>query len=137
MKGTLISALKVTTFVAVLAAISFSTSAVAKKGGGGGGGGGGGSGCPRAILCPDVWIPVICSDGVVYSNDCYAYQQCATGCVPYGDSESIQSAFRSKCPRPIECPDVYDPVTCSNGITYPNACYAYRACATGCGGSGT
>lgn len=42
----------------------------------------------------------------------------------------------AKCPRPgINCPDVYDPVTCSNGKTYPNSCYAYVACATGCGAS--
>ena len=40
------------------------------------------------------------------------------------------------CPRDIQCPDIYDPVTCSDGVEYPNACYAYRACATGCGSSG-
>ena len=51
-----------------------------------GGGGGGGSKCPRTgISCPDVWMPVICSNGVVYSNSCYAYVACATGCQPYGD----------------------------------------------------
>ncbi|MCO6438285.1 MAG: hypothetical protein J5J06_14415 [Phycisphaerae bacterium] len=44
-----------------------------------------GSGCPRTgIYCLDVWDPVICDNGVVYSNDCYAYVACATGCVPYG-----------------------------------------------------
>ena len=36
----------------------------------------------------------------------------------------------------IQCPDVYDPVTCDNGVTYPNACYAFAACATGCGEGG-
>jgi len=40
-------------------------------------------GCWRNIECLDVWRPVICSDGRVYSNDCYAYRACATGCVPY------------------------------------------------------
>ena len=50
--------------------------------------GGGGTGCPRAIECLDVWQPVICSDGNVYSNGCYAYRACATGCVPYGDEAS-------------------------------------------------
>ena len=46
-----------------------------------------GSGCPRqGIYCLDVWKPVICSNGVVYSNDCYAYVACATGCVPYGEA---------------------------------------------------
>ena len=52
---------------------------------GGGGSGGTGSGCPRqGIYCLDVWQPVICSNGVVYSNSCYAYVACATGCTPYG-----------------------------------------------------
>ena len=41
------------------------------------------------------------------------------------------------CPRPnVFCLDVWDPVTCSNGVTYSNACYAYRACATGCTSGG-
>lgn len=39
--------------------------------------------CPRpGVYCLDVWDPVICSNGQVYSNDCYAYRACATGCVP-------------------------------------------------------
>jgi hypothetical protein len=41
------------------------------------------------------------------------------------------------CPRDILCPDVYDPVTCDGGVVYPNACYAYAACATGCGAPGS
>lgn len=41
------------------------------------------------------------------------------------------------CPRDIQCPDVYDPVTCDGGVVYPNSCYAYAACATGCGASGS
>jgi hypothetical protein len=45
-----------------------------------------GNGCPRVgIACADVWDPVICDDGQVYSNACYAWVACATGCVPYGD----------------------------------------------------
>lgn len=32
--------------------------------------------------CLDVWDPVICSNGVVYSNSCYAARACATGCGP-------------------------------------------------------
>jgi len=41
------------------------------------------------------------------------------------------------CPwKDIQCPDVYDPVTCDNGVTYPNGCYAFAACATGCGEGG-
>jgi hypothetical protein len=42
-------------------------------------GGGGGTGCP------DVWNPVICSNGVIYSNGCYANLAKAKNCVPYGD----------------------------------------------------
>ena len=39
--------------------------------------------CPNwDLVCPDVWIPVICDDGVTYSNQCYADRACATGCVP-------------------------------------------------------
>lgn len=34
--------------------------------------------------CLDVWNPVICSNGVVYSNACYASRACATGCTPWG-----------------------------------------------------
>jgi len=45
---------------------------------------GGGFGCGRGIYCLDVWDPVICPNGVVYSNDCYAFKACQTGCVPYG-----------------------------------------------------
>lgn len=36
------------------------------------------------LFCLDVWDPVICDDGNVYSNDCYARRACATGCEPYG-----------------------------------------------------
>lgn len=35
-------------------------------------------------------------------------------------------------PRQCICLDVYAPVTCSNGITYSNACRASCAGATGC-----
>lgn len=34
--------------------------------------------------CLDVWRPVICADGNVYSNDCYAARACQTNCVPWG-----------------------------------------------------
>jgi len=40
------------------------------------------------------------------------------------------------CPRDILCPDIYDPVWCDQGM-FPNACYAYAACATNCGGAGS
>ena len=42
-------------------------------------------GCPKDILCLDVWDPVICADGITYSNQCYADRACAPGpCVPAG-----------------------------------------------------
>lgn len=48
-------------------------------------------GCPRiGVMCLDVWNPVICSNGFVYSNSCYAYVACATGCVPYGNGGPIE-----------------------------------------------
>jgi len=37
---------------------------------------------PHAI-CPEIYSPVICSNGQVYSNQCFADAACATGCVPY------------------------------------------------------
>ena len=39
------------------------------------------------LNCPDVWIPVICSDGNIYSNFCYASQAGATGCVLWGGDD--------------------------------------------------
>jgi hypothetical protein len=42
--------------------------------------------CPReGILCTLQYDPVICSNGQVYSNSCFAYVDCATGCVPYNE----------------------------------------------------
>lgn len=38
----------------------------------------------------------------------------------------------AKC-GPDRCLDVYNPVTCPNGQTYPNACYAAKACQKNCG----
>ena len=40
------------------------------------------------------------------------------------------------CPRDINCPDIWDPVWCDQGM-FPNACYAFAACATNCSGGGT
>jgi hypothetical protein len=34
------------------------------------------------LICMDVWDPVQCDDGKIYSNACYAKRACATGCVP-------------------------------------------------------
>lgn len=38
------------------------------------------------IACPENYAPVICSNGVVYSNSCFASAAGATGCVPYADA---------------------------------------------------
>jgi hypothetical protein len=35
------------------------------------------------------------------------------------------------CPKDIQCLDVWQPVTCADGVTYSNQCYADRACAPG------
>lgn len=59
----------------VLVAGGMLTAATLAAGGGGGGG----------TECPDVWDPVICSNGQVYSNYCYASKAKAKGCVPFGD----------------------------------------------------
>jgi len=96
--------------------------------------GGGGDGCPReGIFCADIWDPVICDDGQVYSNDCYAWVACATGCVPYGDDGPIVvESTKANCDRPRFCPELWAPVICDDGRVYPNDCYAQKKCATGC-----
>lgn len=60
----------------VVAIVASATSALAAKPIGGGCGGG--------RYCLDVWRPVLCPNGQVYSNDCYAARACQTNCVPYG-----------------------------------------------------
>jgi len=44
------------------------------------------------------------------------------------------AAHADKCvPDPsLICPDIYAPVICNDGVTYPNQCYADRVCAVGC-----
>jgi len=36
-------------------------------------------------LCPDLYAPVICSNGKIYPNQCYADRAKAKNCRPYGD----------------------------------------------------
>jgi hypothetical protein len=51
-----------------------------------------------------------------------------------GARAADSSASAKKCkpnPNPI-CYQIYAPVTCSNGKTYTNQCYADADCATGC-----
>ena len=41
--------------------------------------------CPNSgMFCPTYYDPVICDDGQVYSNACFASVACAKNCVPYG-----------------------------------------------------
>ena len=74
----LVPYVKAALVVAVVVAIAISATAYAKKPGGGD------DECPRDIMCPDYWDPVICDDGQIYSNACYAYAACATGCESLG-----------------------------------------------------
>ncbi len=42
--------------------------------------------CGQGIYCLDVWQPVLCPNGVVYSNSCYALKACQNPslCTPAG-----------------------------------------------------
>ena len=35
-------------------------------------------------VCPQIYAPVICDNGKVYPNQCYADRHHAKNCVPYG-----------------------------------------------------
>jgi len=52
------------------------------------------------------------------------------GSAVIGLASAAQAVIRP--PGRCICPDVYSPVTCSNGVTYSNQCYANCAGATGC-----
>ena len=39
--------------------------------------------CGDLQACEAIYAPVICSNGVIYDNRCYADADCATGCQPY------------------------------------------------------
>lgn len=79
-----LSTWKIAVMVLVVVAIAAGSYAMAK-------GKPGGGRCPdRLIFCLDYWDPVICDDGQVYSNECYARRECATGCVPYGNGGPIE-----------------------------------------------
>ena len=47
-----------------------------------------GGGCNKGVYCLDVWRPVICPNGQVYSNSCYAAKACQKNCVPWGGDAS-------------------------------------------------
>jgi hypothetical protein len=66
---------KVTVILALAAAAVFVVTGFSNAAGGGGG----------PTLCPDIYAPVICSNGKVYPNQCYANKAHAKNCVPYGE----------------------------------------------------
>lgn len=39
----------------------------------------------QVCTCPHVYAPVLCPNGQVYSNSCFAGCEGQTGCVPYED----------------------------------------------------
>lgn len=40
--------------------------------------------CPTSgIICTTQYDPVICANGKIYGNACFALADCAVGCVPY------------------------------------------------------
>ena len=36
------------------------------------------------VICPLIYAPVTCNNGVTYSNQCFADADCAKGCRPAG-----------------------------------------------------
>ncbi len=38
------------------------------------------------VACPDVWAPVLCPNGKVYSNSCWASVAGQKNCIPWGDA---------------------------------------------------
>lgn len=41
---------------------------------------------PNPPICPDVYAPVICPNGQIYPNSCYAVAAGQSNCVPYDDA---------------------------------------------------
>ncbi|XP_063584887.1 agrin-like isoform X3 [Penaeus indicus] len=82
---------------------------------------------PCGYGCPEDYDPVCGSDGVTYSNLCELEREnCKT-------DEEITVAYGGACREPLKgdcdfpCPDNYDPVCGSDGVTYSNLCELERA----------
>ena len=80
----------------------------------------------RPAPCPKIYAPVICDNGKVYPNQCWADRRNAENCVPVGFP--FEEAKRGGPP----CPKIWAPVICDNGKTYPNQCEADRHNAENC-----
>ena len=106
MKNSMVSVVKLGLIAMALAALAYSSTAMAKK--------------PAVDTAANAQNQVVDEYAEIYS-----------------DGTTLHAGGFRACPRDMSCPDVYNPVTCSNGVTYPNACYAYVACATGCGSGGS
>lgn len=39
--------------------------------------------CLQGLVCPQVYAPVICNNGKVYLNVCYANKDCQKDCKPF------------------------------------------------------
>ena len=77
------------------------------------------------------------SKGIVFASLLVAIVAVTVSIFATSDAEAARPKPGSGCPRTgIYCLDVWNPVTCSNGVTYSNSCYAYVACATGCSEGG-
>ncbi|XP_037778316.1 serine protease inhibitor dipetalogastin-like isoform X2 [Penaeus monodon] len=77
--------------------------------------------------CPGNYDPVCGSDGITYPNLCVLE---AVDCL---SDEAITLAYEGECKEvkkgdcDFPCPDNYDPVCGSNGVTYSNLCELERA----------
>ena len=93
----------------------------------------------RPINCTDIFLPVCGCDGETYGNGCEAavagVSIASEGeCPCESNDDCIMSEYCAsdvscdepgECtPRPMVCPEVYDPVCGCNGTTYDNACLA-------------
>jgi hypothetical protein len=101
--------------------------------------------------CSLQFNPVVCGDGNIYANQCFADCAGAPGpCTSFGICSNIFDpvtcdgvtyanecqARLAGCTGPITtlcvCPQIYAPVRCSDGTIYVNQCVATCRGATGC-----